>query len=398
MTRPANDFEQRLTTALHREASLAMTATDTSHELDRWRDQQNKRKNRMRVTVAVIGAAAAVAVILGLTLGLVGSDDAKPEPAQTPPAPTPSAPATVSLATLDPIPAGTEVTTTKGPINPGAVAFGALWATGIDATEDEVYRLDQDTGALLSTTHVTPAIVSNPVAVRVGDHVLVTGRSGGKQGYVALDQSGKADGFIPAQQPGVMAGTADGGWVQLAATTIGQVDATGTKILRRVRVADPDTGALFRGIAVVGDSVYVTTQLPKTVYRIDANSGAVVDTIELDTVPAGLTATSTGVYVATESYELLRIDPGLDAITAVLTNDLGVNSFFIPFVGPKDSLWVTPNHGGLVELDPTTLEPLRSFMFLSNPEPGWDFGGAVADHRGFVGDARGDRVLSVPLD
>ena len=81
MTRPDyTSLEQRLMTALHQEASLAMTTTDTQRELQRWHDDQNKHKNRFRIGVAAACAAAVAAIVLGIVYGFAGSDSTRREP------------------------------------------------------------------------------------------------------------------------------------------------------------------------------------------------------------------------------------------------------------------------------------------------------------------------------
>jgi hypothetical protein len=58
---------------------------------------------------------------------------------------------------------------------------------------------------------------------------------------------------------------------------------------------------------------------------------------------------------------------------------------------------VAPNLGGIVELDATSLEPVRSFQVLPNAQAGWDFGGAVTADRVFVGSINPEQVASIPL-
>jgi len=394
MTRPDyTSLEQRLIAALHQEASLAMTTTDTQRELQRWHDDHNKRKNRFRIGVAVACAAAVAAIVLGIVYGFAGSTSTKREPIHKPPAPAPVAPKAVSLSTLGALPAGTDVTTTKGPVNPGSVAFGALWATGLEETENNLYRLDPATGDILSTGHFSPNPTVAPVPTRVGDRVLVAS----ERGYDVLDKSGARVGVIRTDLPGAVAGDASGGWVQLDSTTIARLDASATQIQQRVHVAKSDSATFVKGIAVAGDALYVATSSPNAVSRLDAATGQVIDTMTLSPVPAAVLATDSAVYVPTETYEMLRIDPALNSITAVSKNDIELGSYFIPFVGPGDSLWVTPNQGGIVELDPTTLRPLRSFELRHNNDPGWNFGGAVTRSRAFVGSVRQGAVLSIPL-
>ena len=394
MTHPDINLEQRLVAALHQEASIAMTTTDTPRELERWREEQHRRKTRLRFTLAAAAAAAAVAVVLGLVFGLNGSGTTKREPIHKPPAP--STADTATLTKLDPVPAGTEVLKTAGPVNPGAVAFGAVWASGLEKTADQVYRLDPNTGVVLSKTHVVTDTTVAPVPTRIGDRILVPGKANGRTGYVVLDRSGSVVDVLPAQLVGLLAGDARGGWVQVNTDTIGQVDASGTKILQRVRVANPDSGAVLSALAVSGDSVYAATQFPARVYRLDAASGQVVDTIDVDAAPNALAVSSSAVYVATEDYGLLRIDPQLTGVTATSKNAIPSGSYYLPFIGADGALWATPDEGGIVELDPATLKPVRSYQLQPLRNPGWNFGGAVTGHRLFVGSARSGGVLSIP--
>jgi outer membrane protein assembly factor BamB len=393
MTRPDNtNLEQRLIAALQQEASLAMTMTDTQRELERLQHDLEHRRNRQRVIVAVAAAAAAVAVVLGLTFGLTGSDDRRNEPLDQ----TPIAPRTATLTAVDPVPNGTEVTKAKGPVNPGSVAFGAVWATGLESTANHIYRLDAATGEILSTASFTPIDNVIPLPVRVGDMVLVPAMQGEKTGYAAFDRTGEQAGFIAADNAGLIAGDATGGWIQRGQNRIARLDATGLRVERTVTLPDPDNnGVLVRGLAVAGDALYVAMQIPDSVYRLDAATGEVVDSAELDAVPSGVVATQSGAYVSTEDYRLMRVDTTL-RVTAEITG-LPEGSFFMPIVGPGDSIWATPNLGGIVELDATTLEPVRSFQILPNAQAGWDFGGAVTDKRLFVGTVQPQQVASIPI-
>ena len=394
MTRPDyTSLEQRLTAALHQEASLAMTTTDTQRELQRWHNDQNKRKTRFRIGVAAACAAAVAAIVLGIVYGFAGSDTNRREPVHKPSLPAPVTPNAVSLSTLGALPAGTDVTTTKGPVNPGSVAFGALWATGLEETENKLYRLDPGTGDILSTGLFTPNATVPPVPTRVGDRVVVASASG----YDVFDRSGNKVGSIRTDLPGVVAGDADGGWAQLDSTTVVRLDASGNKSGAPIHLAKADSGTFVKGIAVAGGRLYVATSAPNAVSRIDISTGDVVDTLKMDAVPAAVLATDEAVYVPTETYEMYRLDPGLSGITAVSKNDIDLGSYFIPFIGPGNSLWATPNQGGIVELDPTTLRPLRSFELKRNHDPGWNFGGAVTRDRAFIGSVRVGAVLSIPL-
>jgi hypothetical protein len=396
MTHPDNtNLEQRLIAALQQEASLAMTMTDTQRELERLQHDLDRRRNRQRVIAAVAAAAAAVAVVLGIAFGVTGSDTRKDDPIKQPEVITPRSQA---LTAVDPVPGGTTVTKAKGPVNPGSVAFGAVWATGLEDTGDHIYRLDAATGEVLSTSSFTPIDNVVPVPVRVGDAVLVPAMNGKQSGYAAFDRRGEQAGFIAADNAGLIAGDATGGWIQRDLNTIARVDATGLQIERTVSLPDPDeTGVLLRGLAVAGNALYVALQVPQAVYRLDAATGEVVDHVDIDVVPAGVVATTSALYLATEEYSLLRFDTAL-RVTATITGLPGeAGSFFLPIAGPGGSIWVAPNLGGIVELDATSLEPVRSFQILPNAQAGWDFGGAVTDKRLFVGYVNPEQIGSIPL-
>lgn len=387
------DLEQRLVAALQQEAGIAMTTTDTSRELQRWNERQHKHKNRMRIGLIAAAAAAVAAIVLGITLGWNGSDNSRSEPIHKP-VPVPTVPTTVTLNHLAPLSAPGQVTTTKGPVNPGSVAFGVVWATGLEQSGRNLYRLDPNSGSILSSTKFRPSTTVTPVPTRVGDRIVVASSSG----YAVFNHNATRVGTIRTQLPGVIAGDASGGWVQLDSTTLGRLDADATTVTQRIPVAPNDSGTFIHGVAVVNDSLYVATSTPNALSRIDPATGKAVTSLTLDATPASIVATGSAVYVATESYKLLRVDSQLSAVTAISDNAVRLGSFFLPFLGPGDSLWVTPNHGGIVELDPTTLKPLRSFRLRGNQDPGWNFGGAVTPHRVFVGSVRTGGTLSIPID
>jgi hypothetical protein len=396
MTRPDDNtnLEQRLIAALQQEASLAMTMTDTQRELERLQHDLEHRRNRQRLIVAVAAAAAAVAVVLGLTFGLTGSTSSKRDhPLQTP---SPIAPRTTALTAVDPVPNGTEVTKATGPVNPGSVAFGAVWATGLESSANKIYRIDAATGEILSTASFTPIDNVIPLPVRVGDVVLVPAMQGEKTGYAAFDRTGEQAGFIAAEAAGLIAGDATGGWIQRGLHRMARLDATGLNIERTVPLPDPEKdGVLLRGMAVSGSDLYAVAQVPNSVYRLDSQTGELLAAGELDAVPAGVVATPSAAYVSTEDYRLMRVDTTL-RVTAEITG-LSDGSFFVPIAGPDDSIWVAPNLGGIVELDAPSLEPVRSFQVLPNAQAGWDFGGAVTADRVFVGSINPEQVASIPL-
>lgn len=395
MTHPDHtNLEQRLIAALRQEASLAMTMTDTQRELERLQHDIEHRRNRQRVIVAVAAAAAAVAVVLGLTFGLTGSSTRRDKPIDTPP---PIAPKASTLSTVDPLASGTQVVKAKGPVNPGAVAFGAVWATGFESTANHVYRLDPATGEILSTASYKPIDRVTPLPVRVGNMVLVPAMQGEQTGYAAFNRTGERAGFIPAEDAGLIAGDATGGWIQHGLHSIARLDASGLNIEKTVRLPDPEKdGVLLRGMAVAGGALYVVAQVPNSAYRLDSQTGELIEAGALDGVPAGVVATSNAAFVATEDYRLLRLDTTL-RVTAESKNGVRGASFYLPIPGPGDSIWLTPNLGGIVELDTTTLEPIRSFQVVPNAQAGWNFGGAVTEQRLFVGTLNPEQTASIPL-
>jgi outer membrane protein assembly factor BamB len=394
MTHSDFNLEQRLIAALQQEASVAMTTTDTKRELERWRDQRDRRKNRLQIGLAVAAAAAVVAVILGITLGLGGSDDSRREPIKRP---QPIAPQTSTVESVDPVPNSTPVVTAKGPVNPGSVAFGAVWATGLEESADRLYRLNPDSGKILSSTTFTPDESAFPIPVRVGDVVLVAAMQGKQSGYAAFDKNGEPAGFIRVAEPGAITGDASGGWIRRGLETIARVDSSGLHVVRTIHLPDPeDNGVVLSGMAMAGDALYLALQGPGGLYHLDAATGEVVDKIDLLTTTAGVAASPDAIYIATEDYKLQRYDNALK-LTATSDNAISEGSFYIPIV-TSDGLWVTPNQGGIVELDATTLKPLRSFQILPHKDAGFDFGGAVTDSRLFVGSIGPSRVASIPRD
>ena len=393
MTHPDyTSLEQRLVAALHQEASIAMTTTDTQRELERWHDRQGKRKNRFRIGVAAACAAAVAGIILGIVYGFSGSDSSRREPIKQP---QPIKPQTSSVESVAAVPSATAVVTVKGPVNLGAVSFGSVWATGLEESAGHIYRLDPSSGDIVSSTAYTPFEDSDGVPVRVGDVVMVAAMHGKQSGYAAFDRTGKPAGFIAAEDAGIVTGDATGGWIQTDTQTIARVDASGVKVVRTVDLPDPENdGVVLRGMAVAGDSLYLVMQAGNSLYRLDAATGDVKGHADVDVVPAGVAATQDAVYVASEDYQLERFNPTLQ-LTATSHNAVPLGSFYIPIV-TADGVWVTPDEGGIVELDATTLKPIASYQILPHKDPGFDFGGAVSNDRLFVGSIGPARVASIP--
>ena len=393
MNHSFDDLERRLTVALHQEASIAMTMTDTNAELDRWRDNNDRRKNRNRIIAA---AAATAAVIVGVVLGLTATHSNRSEPRPlhkpTPVAPSPAHNTVTDLAALA---SGTPVARAAGPVNPAAVAFGAVWATDLDAPHHAVYRLDARTGKVLGSTAFAPAPDVLPLPTRVGDVILVAATSHGHLGYLALNGNGRRVGFLPATHPGPVAGDANGGWLQLTDDTVGQVDATGTHVVRRVTLHD-SAGVLISSLATRGGVAYIGTGSPMGVHRIDAASGRETAFAELDGNPETVTATNDSVYVTTNRYTMLRLDPTTLDTLAIADSRVTPSSYFLVATAPPGELWITPNQGGIVQLDPRTLKMLRSFQVVPDVSQGYNFGASVTRTRIFIGDGARHRVVSIP--
>lgn len=384
-----SSFEQRLVEALHQEASLAMTLTDTPRELRRWRDNQHKRRTRGRIIAVVATAAAAAALILGLTT-LGGTTSRRNEPIHKP---SVIPPHQTSIQTLQKLSPSVPTTVLHGPGSVDAIAFGSVW--GMDTTNQPkyVYRMSEDGTRVLGRTDLHRYIGDPVPSFAVGSVLLVPSVNGPRRdGYVVLDHNGKQTGFIPATAAGAGAGDASGGWVQTDIDQVAQIDSSGRPTGTRVRLPDQSISAIGVGAGAVWVGS-VTGEL----YRLDDATGKITGKFTLPGQPVQVLATDTSVYVATQGYQLLRLDPHTLHVTAVNDNKVTISSWDEIALGPDGSLWIAPDQRGVAQLDPMTLDVLRSVQLSKASRAGGAYGLGLVGGRMFVGDGDNHRVVSFPL-
>ena len=383
-----NTFEQRLVAALHQEASLTMTLTDTPRELRRWRDNQHKRRTRTRI-VAIAAAAAAVAgLILGITkLGSTASH--RNEPAHKP---SPAQQHQSTIETLQPLPSSVSPAVLHGAGTVDTVAFGAVWGINISDRSKFIYRMAPDGRHVLHRTDLTRYIGDPVPSFRIGDVVLMPSVNGSSHaGYVVLDRTGRQTGFIRVSTAGAGGGDATGGWVQTDFDRIAQVDRSGRLTGTRVRLPDQSISSITSGAG----SVWVGS-ITGELYRLDPATGRVLAKAATPGEPLQVAVANSAVYVATDRYQLLRLDPTSLKVTAVSQNNVRPGALDQIALGSDGSLWVAPDQRGVAQLDPVTLEVVRSVQVSKASRDGGNYGIALVGGRVFVGDGDNNRVVSFP--
>lgn len=384
-----NIFEQRLVEALHQEAGLAMTLTDTPRELRRWRDNQHKRRNRTRIIAVVATAAAAAALILGLTK-LGGTTSHRNEPIHKP--------STVqqhqtSIETVQPLPASVRSTVLHGPGTVDTLAFGAVWGINISPHPRYLYRMSLDGSHVLGRTDLRKYLGDPMPVFRIGSALFVPAANGpGREGYVVLDRAGRQTGFVKASSAGVGGGDSSGGWVQTDIDRLAQVDRTGRPTGKQVRLPNESISSIATGAG----SLWVSS-ITDGVYRLDPGTGKVTGKFHAPAGAVQLAVTDSAVYVATDHYQLVRVDPTSLHITAVSDNHVSPGAYDEIALGADGSLWVAPDQRGVVELDPDTLDVVQSMQIGKASRAGGNYGLGLTAGRMFVGDGDNDRVVSFPV-
>lgn len=384
MTPVHEDFERRLAEALREEASVAMTMTDTPRELRRWKDNQKRRRFAVRITAAAAIAAAVAGIIVGVTL-LGSGSSSSPQPMHHPK--TPVITSTFGMAPA--LPRTTVVKSVHGPVNVGAVAFGAVWETGFGPTAGHLYRLDPTSGDVLSESRFTGPVGDGAPPLRAGGVMLLpTQPKHGRSGYLVYGSNGyPTGGFIPASNPTLGAGTSTGAWVSLTNTTIGRVDATG-RLVQHVRVP----GGQLSAIGFGGGGLWVAS-ISGDVVRIDPGTGTVLARVTTDTYAIQIVVGTNAAYASTADFKVLRIDSSSDHVTAAATARFGAHSYVSLDLAPDGRLWTSPDQGGIVVLDPTTLRVTGGMQVYPDTRNGGVSGLSVAGKRVFLGDV--DQVRTV---
>jgi streptogramin lyase len=244
-----------------------------------------------------------------------------------------------SGAVGEPIPVG------DGPASV-AVGDGAVWVVNDDA--GTVSKVDIERGEVVGIPIELPS-TSDGDSIAVGDgRVWVVTPDQGR--IVPIDASSGRRGRAIAPPDGTAEELAfgEGGlWVVGDAGTVTRLDPASGEAGEPVKVGrrfPPDTD-VFRGEIAVGEgAVWVAGLDDETVVRVDPRSGRVVKTIRFeDGIEGDLAAGGGAVWVIDESGQLLRIDPGTNAVAGsplpagtAGTNDMAVGSGAVWIAGDLD--------------------------------------------------------------
>jgi hypothetical protein len=387
---PFTDIERRLQQALQQEASLAMTMTDTPRELRRWHENLKHRRTRFRLAAVAAAAAAVAGTVVGISLATGGSTPARPHSAQ----------ALTSLKQLSPAPAGLAVTTLRGPAEARAEGLGSLWAIG---RPGHFYRLSAG-GTRIEATFTVPRRYASPqdsgyygyyTPQPVGSILLLAVHdASGPEGYAVLDPVGHVRHFLPARQAGQIAADATGAWVQVGPAAVRRVDSGGHYAGAAVPLAVAPNSAIVAMTAARDGGVWVVESGTTPLLLRLTPAGGTEATAGLSGQPVGMVATSTAVYVADDNYGLVRFDAATLRMTARAHNDVANASFFALAVAPDGSLWAQPVTGGVMELDPMTLAPIRSLRLNEPASAGDVWSLVVTDSRIIISEAGQHRIRS----
>jgi YVTN family beta-propeller protein len=277
-----------------------------------------------------------------------------------------------------------------GPIAIGA-GYGSVWTVNADA--NTVSRVDR------SSRHVrTIGVGVGPSAIAIGLNAVWIANSEGTVSRIDPTNN-QVQTITVGAEPGGLA-IADGSvWVtNTGAGTVSRIDPTKNRVVelipvgasptgiaagRDVWVANSASGTVSRingpgrthtvipipvgnnpkGIAVVGNSVWVSNNLDDTLVRIATSGTSVAGTVPVGSQPTQLAALDGHLWVATQATEsITEVDPA--SRLPIHTIPLGAIPGGITAAGGK--LWVTTlihparHHGGTIHLagqDPGSLDP-----------------------------------------
>lgn len=357
---------QRLVAALHEEAEIAMTMTNTPQQLERFQSDTAHRRRRARILAA---AAAVVAVGLG-TYGLTALDATTgrrghtqithivPKPHGIPRVALPAAPQKIPAA---------QVRTLHGPDTVGALALGSLWAMrGVSDSTYRLYRVSTDGSRVLSTLdYGAPSQADGPMAPFQAGHLLVLPASAhGHDEFLVLDATGRVVRSLPVPEAFPGAGDSTGAWAITGDHTIVHIDASG-KIVRTLTLKDllltGGTGGIGASVSIGGGSLWLADSYDSAVVRVDPASGRVTGERKFPGSDLVQVIYDRGaVYVSTNQFDLNRVDATTMKVTATESaGSLQQYSWQFLTVAPDGSLWANPGQATVLEVDPASLHVLR---------------------------------------
>lgn len=398
------DVERLLREAFEEEARGAMAATDTTRELERFRERTEHERRRRRA-VTGLAAAAAVLVAGGITAVVITSDDAD-RPVGEVAAPVevdPAADGTFPYPAQE-VPEGVVTQVLEGFNRPVQVLADtdARWV--VDSFAGEVVRLSPDGTQELSRSPygddnrivvlgatATEQVLLVPLVA--AEAVEGTGPQG--EGYVRVDRgTGAVLGVLATDRSGEVRTPGDpdlGTWMVVGERQVGRVSPDGSRVELTFDLDGP-----VAAVAVGADGVWVADRDARTVTRLDPVDGRVTATVTLPGVPEVLVATDDAVFVADDQARLTRIDR--DGESTVSVRAEGAPEFRAPVTAATDGtdVWLGTRGGAVTWFDGATLD-VRAQGLLPidrtievNSGPG---SYAVAGGVGSFEDFAGSRVL-----
>lgn len=228
------------------------------------------------------------------------------------------------------------------PRNAGvAVLDGQVWIANLGGTVDV---LDAATGKPIVRVETGDG---EPAAVSISEWWVWVPTHGPGGGLVRLDRARPDTGAqtVALPESGFAVATDENVvWVAGLEGRVFAVDADTAAVVRTVEVGDAP-----RGVAVADGDVWVSLRDARAVVRLDAATGKEVARIATEGQPWPIAAGGGYVWVATLEGRLLRIDPARNDITAeaeVAPQPRGVA------VG-ADAVWVASQTGGLARVSPS---------------------------------------------
>ena len=298
--------------------------------------QRPRRRRRTLAAAACVVLIAAVAVAAGTNqLGRGGS----PRP---PAGVRITRNAVVALdaqtgAVLADVPVGTQ----PGPI---AALDGVVWAANLG--DKTISQIDAATGAVVKTYGVTAGTMS--LSAAPGMLWIVNGFAGTLSRILVEYQQLSAP-FLPEQGAvGLLAvaPSSDSIWVSSADRDVVQLDSRSLRVLQSVRLPQP-----AQSIAVVGNSVWTSSEQGSAVQGVAISSGLAVRRVDMGGRTQALAAGFGSIWVISSGPDKLsRIDATSGRVTA--TFSLAGPPTAIA-VGPN-AVWVGERNSGIVQrFDPT---------------------------------------------
>jgi outer membrane protein assembly factor BamB len=373
------DVVQLLVAAMHQEAEIAMSLTDTPQQLERFQVETARRRRRARVlAVAAAAAVTAGAIYAGTSLGSAAKHHGQ--------APITHKGLGVTTVALPPLPTAlppAQYTALRGPDGIGTVALGSLWAQRqVGDTKMRLYRVTPDATRIESTLNYdVPASDLFPPPFQVGNFLAVPAVSHGRGTYLLVNAQGRLVRRLTVADARGGVGDASGGWAISGPTSVVHLDAS-ARITRTYHVNGVDLSAIAQG----GGSVWLWDSTVDALMRLDPTTGKVTGQ---HTFPieqwSGMTYLNGAVYVATDSYALYRLDARSLKITAKEYEDISHQWAWQDVVtGTDGTLWTTTGTDAVAQLDPETLHPIR---YISPQPSRLDFHGGgsgqiviTADH------------------